>query len=704
MPAPLLLGALLALSQGPSQESPALEVGETVVLAPRAEESPARSPAVVTTVTGDQLEATGERSLPRALARTAGVWVQETNLGGGAVVLNGFLGNRVLIVVDGVRLNDSTTRSGPNQSLNGIDPRTVDRVEVVRGPASLLYGSDAVGGAILVWTKRRAPRSRDGDPRAWRGGFDVDVGTAALGGRATLTESWAGRDQGALAIGSLQSYDDLRAGGGEVQDPSGYGGTAAFGSWELALGEHRTLRVVGRRTRDLDVPRTDRLRAGYGQTQPQNAVWDYELQDRWSMLVAYGDDEPGGLADRMEARLSLRDYTEERRIRKTGSITESFEHDRTQTVGLSVDWKRALGEGQILTWGLDADNDQVDSYRTDVDVTTGIGTPQDGAFADGSRYTSTGAFLRDELFWLDPWIVTAGLRFSYFDFAFENFPVNGGGREQGNFSALTGALSVRRDFEGGLGMTATVGQAFRAPNLDDLANNGSFAGGFEFANPDLEPEQSVTGQLSFDLRRERWGGYLGLYYTSIDELIGRTLLDPGTPPPGDETYLRDNVGTAEVFGLNLGADRRLGAADSPWSLRAQASWTYGTQRGENIDPADPAEDEVPFQRIPPLFGELGLRWEEPAPGRPPRWGELTARFAADQDRLHPQDELDPRIDPDGTPGWLVLDVDVGGPLEPEGGSRWNLGLHNLLDETYRVHASGLDAPGFQLVLGLSVSW
>ena len=92
-----------------------------------------RSEALVTVVSGEELRATGERSLPRALARTAGVWVQETNMGGGAPVVNGMIGNRILIVVDGVRLNDSTTRQGPNQLLNGIDPRSVERIELLRG-------------------------------------------------------------------------------------------------------------------------------------------------------------------------------------------------------------------------------------------------------------------------------------------------------------------------------------------------------------------------------------------------------------------------------------------------------------------------------------------------------------------------------------------------------------------------------------------
>ena len=109
---------------------------ETVVTAPRSELPVTTSAAKVTVVTGEELARTGERSLPRALGLAAGVWIQESNLGGGAPVLRGLLGNQVLIMLDGVRLNDATTRFGPNQDLNSIDPAIVDRVEVC-----LLYTS-----------------------------------------------------------------------------------------------------------------------------------------------------------------------------------------------------------------------------------------------------------------------------------------------------------------------------------------------------------------------------------------------------------------------------------------------------------------------------------------------------------------------------------------------------------------------------------
>src|SRR5687768_16664499 len=131
----MLLPALALALQAPVEDG----FSESVVTAPRSHATVTTSDALVTVLTQEDLERTGQRSLPRALEAAAGggVWVQETNLGGGAPVLRGLLGNQILLVVDGVRVNDSTTRLGPNQSLNNFDTAEVERVEIEIGRAHL---------------------------------------------------------------------------------------------------------------------------------------------------------------------------------------------------------------------------------------------------------------------------------------------------------------------------------------------------------------------------------------------------------------------------------------------------------------------------------------------------------------------------------------------------------------------------------------
>jgi len=682
---------------------------ETVVTAPRSARSATTPLTQVSLVTAEELAQTGERSLPRALSKAAGLFVQETNLGGGAPILRGLIGNQVLIVVDGVRLNDSTTRGGPNQSLNSIDAATVERVEIVRGPSSVLYGSDALGGAILIWTKSRAPASCTGgeseQARRIRAVLDGQYLSSVEGWEGSLELSGALANDGLLGIGSYHDWSDLTAGAGEEVEHTGYDGNGLFASWEHALGAERALRFSAARTRDYDVPRSDRMNVGYGQTEPANEEWYYALQDRERYLLAYDDRRAGGLCDSMQVRLSLRRYQEERQIRKTGSSTRTLESDQTDTLGLGVDWRKALGDAHLLTWGLDADYDQVDSTREDVDLGTGVSTPKEGAFAPDSRYLATGVFVQDEIFALEPFDVTAGVRYSYFDFGFED--PESGADEDGDFDALTASLQVARDLSESSRLAATLSQGFRAPNLADLAKSASFFAGTELANPDLDPEESWMAELAYDYVRPAWSLGTALYYNEIEDAIGARLIDPGDPTTsGDETYQRDNVGELRYLGAELVGQTRLGGADSPWLARAVAESVWGRQFDDTQDPNTGEEPfwDVPARRVPPFHGQLALRYEPARLLWRIGWIELAYAWAFEQGQLNPGDEADPRIDPDGTEAWNTVDLDLGGPIGASGqGSSWRLGLHNLFDESYRVHGSGIDAPGFGVVLGVRVS-
>jgi outer membrane receptor protein involved in Fe transport len=699
---PVLIAALAAAAvQEPDQAPPPQT---TVVREPRSQQAASATQAGTIVLEAEDLERTGERSLPRAIAKASGLFVQETNLGGGAPILRGLIGNQVLIVIDGVRLNDSTTREGPNQSLNSIDPLTVERVEIVRGPSSVLYGSDALGGTIRITTRSRLPGGRNAaaGERATglQGALDGEYNSAVDGYTTGIEISGAGANDGVLGIGSFHDWSDLESGDGTVEN-TGYEGGGLFGSWVHALDGERTLRLALSRTRDEDVPRTDRMNAGFGQTQPANEEWFYSVQDRERAVLTYDDREAGALADEMQVRLSLRRYTEERQTLSTGSTTRRLESDVTETVGLGADWRRMLGSSQRLTWGLDVDYDDVDSLRDDENINTGTITPGSGAFAPGSRYLSTGLFVQDEVLAWDPFFLTAGVRYSYYDFAFED--TSTGDTVDGDFDALTGSLQVARDLSEATRIGATLSQGFRAPNLADLAKNSDFAGGTELANPDLDPEQSWMAEVALDHIVPTWSAGVAVFYNDIDDAIGRRLLDPGGPSTGDETYVRENVGEVRYWGSELTGERKLGGASSPWSTRAVVEAVWGRAYDDLEDPPGSGQTpyyDVPARRVPPLHGVVALRYEKPPTVQHGLWSELGFYWALEQDDLNPGDLSDPRIDPEGTDGWTRVDLDVGGSLDRRGGSTWRVGLHNLFDEAYRIHGSGFDAPGFAVVAGL----
>jgi hemoglobin/transferrin/lactoferrin receptor protein len=673
------------------------ELSETLIRAPRFRETVTSNAAKLTVISGEQLRKTGRNSLPRAIGQAAGVWIQETNYGGGAPVIRGLLGNQILILVDGVRLNDSTTRFGPNQSLNTIDPAIVERVEIIRGSSSVKYGSDAIGGVISIWTKRRKPASQDG--AEYTGPvlavFDGNYDTSVRGGLGSLGLSAAREDHGLLLVGSLHDFSDLRIADNETAANTGFKGHSLFGAYEYALGEKKTLRMTSRVNRDFNVPRTDRLNPGFHSdgsiaATANSEIWHYSLQDRRGYQVSFSDEDSGGFVDAVHVRAQVHSYREQRNRRKTGSTTNRFEEDEVYTLGLGVDWLRAVGSSQFFTWGIDLTYDGVDSLRRDT-IPPGPPVPKAGAFAEDSEYARGGIFVQDEIFSFDPVFLTLGLRYSYFDFSFRDF--SSGTKTSDSFDALTASFEAANELDDGVNATFTLAQGFRAPNLDDLANDGSFAGGDELANPNLAPEESVMAEVALAIRRENWDATVAVFATKINDSIGRILIDEGDPAiTGDETYQRENTGSVELFGGEIGFRRQLMDRESAFAVSTKAALVYGLQDDPQLG------ENIPARRVPPFNGQVSLHYDPEVPFHQVHRARLFMNWASQQNRLHPQDVSDPRINPGGTPGWATLNFEFGGAINEA--SDWWVGLHNILDNGYRIHASGVDSPGARLVFGM----
>ncbi len=206
----------------------------TVVSAARREQKDIDSPRSVSVVTAEQIRQRNYRTVPEALNEVVGVLVQETNYGGGAPVIRGLIGNQILVLVDGIRLNNAIFRLGPNQYLNTIDVNQVERIEVVRGVGSVLYGSDALGGLINIITKSKAGSPTDSAMNARAFGRFASADRSGVG---RLEVSGNFRKLGFTGGMSLKHFGDLRAGGGGVWcGRLSYRGAAAISESLASLG------------------------------------------------------------------------------------------------------------------------------------------------------------------------------------------------------------------------------------------------------------------------------------------------------------------------------------------------------------------------------------------------------------------------------------------------------------------------------------
>jgi outer membrane receptor protein involved in Fe transport len=648
----------------------------------------------------ERLRSTPVRILPDVLRESPGVQVQQTNSGHGTVILRGLTGNQVLLMIDGIRLNTATVRDGPNQYLALVDPERIARVEVIRGPGSALYGSDAMGGVVNIVTKEPGRRS----------GLEASMmyGSADHGMRAHLGGILGGENLRARAGLTATAADDLRAGGGIGEQPrtgySSYAGDLMVaaelpGCHRLTLsGQGSILRDVSRFDRLVDF-RLDPSVASAVQGQDTEFLFDPQTHllgiarlsgaacDGWLPGRGFA----AGAALQREGRLQRSAEQDDAGIMVAGPQRE-YQRDDTRTLFVTAHAEPRVPFGTHLRVGLDVYDDLVSSFGYIETVASGSRTPTvreagsdriaAGRFPDGARMTTAGAYAHGARLLGDHARVLAGVRYDRSHVTLRSGDDFGGDVDAVS-SAVSGQVGAAAYLDGGFVLAAHFGQGFRAPNIYDLSTVSAVPGGIVLPSPDLDPERSNTLELSVRKSGPRVTGGAIVYATRITGFIDRT---PGsyqgdTLFDGLRVFRAANIGEAWIRGVELHADAAL---TRRLSIRAQAFHTYGSQTGAG------GKGREPVGRIPPVTGVAALRRTLGRPGSG-AWVELAARGASPQDRLSDRDLRDSRIQEGGTPGYAI--ASVRGALFLWGATRMSAGLENLFDRGYREHGSGIDAPG-----------
>jgi hemoglobin/transferrin/lactoferrin receptor protein len=681
-------------------------------------QTPVRMPDIVVTATRSELirdletPAASRTDTVRAEDRAAGrvtadllrdvpgVHVQQTSAGQGAVVLRGLVGNQVLLLVNGIPMNNGTYRDGPGQYLATIDPDAIERIEVVRGPASVAYGSDAQGGVLNIITRPHPAVLGLGL------GGSIQGSSANEGARARLSAGYGARTWQARVGLTLQQAGDLRAGSGAgAQTPTGFSAWGVDARLDVVPAAPHQLTFGFQEWRMKDVPRYDRYWDFRAPALGPDYDYRFEPQTRQLGYARHTLRTHATALRRLTTTASLAVQREGlRRQRWTADTLPDtridFTRDDVLTPGLSVE-----GESQFvlrdrpltLTWGAEGYRDGLNSSGERRNLVTGTSTPfvrqtesgpiPAGRYPDGASMGRVGVFLEADAP-LVPWLrLSAGGRWSGSRVVAE-VGTELGGRVENTTGAVTGQAGAVARLAAPLDLALRVAQGFRAPNLYDMTNVGAVPGGVVVPNPDLVPEKSVTYEAGFRLHAPSTSGELVGYRTVIDGFIDRvpgtfngdTLLD------GERVYQGTNIGTAHLWGIEAEGVQRVAGLE----LRGTLLYTYGEQTL-----ADGTVE--PMSKIPPLSGTAEVRWW----GRERRWWvAYRLGWAALQDRLSSRDLTDTRIEEGGTPGYathsIVASTSLADPLVI------SAGFENLTDDLYRTHASGVDAPGRHVWVGMSV--
>lgn len=476
----------------------------------------------------------------------------------------------------------------------------------------------------------------------------------------------------------LQSFVDCSAG---VQRPSGYDVYAAdgtlFGEWL-----RHDLFVNVQYLRQPKTPRFDELVPGFGQTQPSSAVFLFEPNDRLFIHARYRVAQPFSFLDRLELHVAFQEINDDQRLRDFGTTLEQRERNRSRMTGVTLQLSSDWSDWIFLTYGGEIYLDTIASRRIGRDIETQETLQQSSRFADGSRLDSYAGYLQTEIFLHPRLTAILGGRLSYFAIDIPRVD-----REVGvdlGLDDLTGSASLIFHATPSLNLVTNVGRGFRVPNVFDLSTLGPRPGNrFNMPNLGLDPERVVTVDVGAKWESSRFRAEVFGFYSDFQDKI--TDLPTGDfTAEGRQVVQSQNLNAVELWGVE--AAGRWSVSEG-WEVFGSFTYTWAQEESQT-------GQKEPASRIPPANGQVGGVYTL----SDAVWIEGFVRFAADQNRLSERDTSDPRINPNGTPGWVSVNLRAGWQINEYVSVKG--GLENMFDKSYREHGSGINAPGVNAIVSM----
>lgn len=682
---------------------PVLFLEEIVVTGTRHPRAYYESPQALSFVSRRELREQVPLVLGDVLSRLPGVDCNQDSPWEQRPSVRGLSGQRVLVVVDGEPMN-SARGHGPHPAL--VDPGQVERIEVVRGPSSVAYGSDALGGVINIITR---------DP--WLDAPGGLHGSATLGGSTAESERDARVELvtrrgpvGVFVSGGGRRADDFRAGGGGDVMNSGFRDWNGQARLRCEATERLTVRLGYQfsRTRDVGIPGLSFVERDATQ------LYQFAFYDRDHASLVLEHTYPGiWLKD---TRVSFywqrerRDFFSDQYVLASrfsdgqfglprgpgipaGAAAVSQRQDRyfdVRTYGFQTQLHAAETDRYRLTAGVDAARDLTAGenvrartwYDSAGDPLAPTSTSLSASMPAG-RFDNAGVYAQLEVTLGRGVRLEAGQRLTHYRYRTDANPLYGFTADRLDQDAWSNSLGLAWTPARDLHVTMSASNGYRQPNAQDLYFNGYGSVGLVLGSPDLKPEHSN----SFDLGL-RWGpGTIALagnlFWSNYTDLISAVPVAPGT-------YQYTNIATARIWGGDLEAQWR---PHPRWMARATMSGQVGdiTSRTAIEELYGIAADRVPLELVPPFKGTASLRWSGP---RDRLWVEASSRGSWRTNRLPPPLA---GVEEFSTfkKEWIV--ADLFGGLNLPGGRRIVAGVRNLADRRYRPALSSLVEPGISFV-------
>lgn len=692
-----------------------VKLDEVVVSANRRAQSRLEVPQQIISISQQEITRTNPQTTADLLDSKGGVFIQKSQLGGGSPMIRGLSANRLLLVVDGIRMNNAIYRNGNLQNVISLDAASLEQTEVIFGPGSVMYGSDALGGVLhfktlspKLSTSSNYKQARNAFVRYASANFektvhaDFNFGTDKLASLTSLTFS----DFDDLLMGKHgpESYlcpeyveDDkiLPNDNTRKQIQTGYSQFNFMQKFRYRPNSKWDFNYAFHWSATSDIPRYDRL-IQYSNEQLKYAEWFYGPQ-KWK-LHAFDTQWTANafLFDQARLLIGWQAYDESRNDRHLASEELTKRKEHLDILTLNFDLDKQIDQNNTLFYGFEGNFNWIQS-EGEIDFTNGSPSiPTSSRYPDGSKTSSIAAYASYKLSVSNRFILNAGSRLSVnqlsgtFDKRFFDFPDD---EFTNTHTALTGNLGFVFHPTPQWQLNAAISTGFRSPNIDDVAKVfDSSPGNVIVPNPDLKPEYVRNFEIGILRSIKNLARFeLNFYYTYLNNaMVRRPYQLNGQDSIWYENELSQvealvNADYANIYGGDFSMEWILA---SQWKTRSTITTTWGKD-----------SEKQPVRHVAPIFGSSHLIYQTTRQSF-----DLYLRFngelshdklvSSEQDKayLYATDENGQPY----SPGWATINLKANTQLSAN--YQLSVGFENILNKRYRPYSSGIVAPGRQVIL------
>ena len=643
------------------------EVEEIIVTSSKKQQNVENISTAVSVVTKAEILEKNITLLPDLLREEAGVYIQQTTPGQGIPIIRGLKGSENVHLIDGMRLNTAFFRNSPNQYLALVDPFMTEQIEIIRGPASVLYGGDALGGVLNVKTHTPSFEGKD-----WQtiGELFFSFDSADDKTLSHFSTDF-GNDKVATTFGlSYQDIGSRTIGGGAEVPFTNYSSRAFNNKWAFNLSEDKTLIFDFQYLNQPSTPRVDDLVVGFGQTQPDSSLFLFSPNQRQFAHLNYSDSNASQFYDEADYHLAWQLIKDHRIKSPFNSEKITKEQNESALLSFQSSFYKVVNDEVDVVYGLDYYHDTISSAKQQ--ILNGVESISESRFPDGSTLRHVGLF-SDITRSFESQDLTFGLRYS-------DYHIDLNSQAQINdtlkIDDLTWHVGWLYHKDNNNNLFINLGRGFRPPNIFDLGQVGERPGNrFNIVNTDVKPETVHTLDLGWKHFGNQWFADFAVFYSEYKDKIASVETGSLTED-GQIIVQSQNINDVVLYGFESAFSYDF---ENESQFKAVINYTWGEESSSTLsEPAD---------RVPPLNGFIGYDYKIND-----KWNvNPKIIYASSQDRLSSRDIGDPRIHPNGTGGFVTYNFYANWKIS--GTSKLRFGLENIFDKKYREHGSGLEAAG-----------